>query len=463
MALGFRYPGVKPFSTEDRDLFFGRGGDIDSLFKLINVEQLLVLYSKSGLGKSSILNAGLTPKLRETGDFDILNIRFGVYRPENEMSPLDTLLAKVGLGRTYNAFAPADINTRSAAQVWRALKAIQKNTGNKNILIIIDQFEELFTYPEADILDFKKQLAEVLYVNIPLSVRAELEKQMINTPEAIDENDLKFLFEPLNVKVLMSIRSDKMSLLNNLKDYIPGINGKTYELTALNNMQAEDAILKPAYKREEIFLSDPFDISNDALDKLLSFLTKDGKQKIESFQLQIICQYIEALVIGKKIKTIGTEHLGDINNIFENYYDNLISKLPTTEDQRRARIFIEEKLIFEEDKTRLSIYEQQILRDYNVSKTLLAELVNSHLVRAEPNTAGALSYELSHDTLVDPILKAKAKRLEKLKIEEEKQRRALEQDIAAKQRKNYELHNCYWFVFQCWQYFRLQRVGLQST
>ncbi|MGF7039725.1 hypothetical protein [Mucilaginibacter lappiensis] len=435
MALGFRYPGIKPFSIEDQDLFFGRDGDINTLFKLICVEQLIVLYSKSGLGKSSILNAGITPKLRETGNFDILNVRFGVYRPENQVTPLETLLEKTGLDSRYTNVSPDNTKNSNTSEAWHALKAIQKSTGNKNILIIIDQFEELFTYPEAQIIDFKKQLAEVLYVNIPQGVRIELEKQMINNPQAISDDDLKFLFEPLNVKVLMSIRSDKMSLLNNLKDCIPGIYGKTYELMALDISQAKDAILKPAYKREETFLSPPFDISNDALDQILLFLTKDGKQKIESFQLQIICQFMETLAIEKGLRIIGTEHLGDINDIFENYYDNLISKLPTAEDQQRARVFIEEKLIFEEDKTRLSIYEQQILRDYNVSKTLLAELVNSHLVRAEPNTAGALSYELSHDTLVDPILKAKAKRLEKLKIEEDEQRLTIERDLAAKQRK----------------------------
>ena len=435
MSLGYRYPGVKPFLKEDKNLFFGRDSDIAALFKLINVEQLVLLYSKSGLGKSSILNAGLSPILEATGNYEIINIRFGAWKSENKITPIETLLEKVRIKKDDTSFTTQLVGDVEDEQLWHILKSIQVKTHKKNILIILDQFEELFTYPETEITEFKRQLAEVLYVNVPQKFRTAIESKTLSNPDAINNDDLKLLYEPLNIKLLMSIRGDKMSLLNSLKDFIPNIYHKTFELTALDATQAEEAILKPAYKRQQDFFSNPFDVTDEALDSILNFLTKGGKQKIESFQLQIICQYIETLVIDKKLSLIGKEHLGEMNDIFENYYDNLIAKLPTAEDQKRARIFIEEKLIYEEDKTRLSIYEKQILRDFNVNKALLAELVNSHLIRAEPNTAGLLSYELSHDTLVDPILKAKAKRVEKIRIEEEEKKILVERELAEKQQK----------------------------
>jgi len=63
MGAKYRYPGSKPFEASEKNLFFGREDDIERLSESIQVEQLLVLYGKSGLGKSSLLNAGVLPKL----------------------------------------------------------------------------------------------------------------------------------------------------------------------------------------------------------------------------------------------------------------------------------------------------------------------------------------------------------------------------------------------------------------
>ena len=61
----YRYPGLKPFSAEEKHIFFGREQDIDQLSKLIRIESPIVLYGKSGLGKSSLLSAGVIPQLEK--------------------------------------------------------------------------------------------------------------------------------------------------------------------------------------------------------------------------------------------------------------------------------------------------------------------------------------------------------------------------------------------------------------
>lgn len=65
MNANYRYPGVKPFEASDTALFFGRDRDRTDLFDLVHREQLTVLFGKSGYGKSSLLKAGLIPKLIE--------------------------------------------------------------------------------------------------------------------------------------------------------------------------------------------------------------------------------------------------------------------------------------------------------------------------------------------------------------------------------------------------------------
>ena len=58
------YAGLFPFREEDKDYFFGRDREINALAKLIDKKTLTVLFGKSGVGKTSLLCAGLIPRLR---------------------------------------------------------------------------------------------------------------------------------------------------------------------------------------------------------------------------------------------------------------------------------------------------------------------------------------------------------------------------------------------------------------
>ncbi len=60
-----RYPGALPFNSKQQNIFYGRDKDIEKLLTLIQVEKQVLLYSKSGLGKTSLLEAGVIPELPE--------------------------------------------------------------------------------------------------------------------------------------------------------------------------------------------------------------------------------------------------------------------------------------------------------------------------------------------------------------------------------------------------------------
>ncbi|HMX41038.1 MAG TPA: hypothetical protein PKD78_11945, partial [Saprospiraceae bacterium] len=67
-ALARRYPGLKPFERSQSSVFHGRGEDVKRLSDLILRERVVVLFSKSGIGKTSLLQAGVAPEL-ERQDF----------------------------------------------------------------------------------------------------------------------------------------------------------------------------------------------------------------------------------------------------------------------------------------------------------------------------------------------------------------------------------------------------------
>lgn len=424
----YRYPGVQPFTAQQKQIFFGRTKDINNLYELLSLEKMVILYSKSGLGKSSLINAGIIPKFKIASNFETYSIRFGAYTKEQHNTPVSITSRQLLLNKYDNTYLDKLLPEDNS--FWYFVKREQEKTKNeKKILLVFDQFEELFTYPKHEIIKFKKELKEILSTQIPQRFRDVLEKQFENNRLELTEKELELFHREIEIKVLIAIRSDRISLLNDLKDYLPNILRHCYELQALSVEQAEDAILNPALKKESEFISPTFDFEDEGLDAILQFLTKNYTQKIESFQLQILCQNIEKKVIERNLQKVAIADIGDIEKVYNNHYNNLIENIGNKDEQLAVRRLIEEGLIFEEDKRRISLYEGQIYKNFSISPELLIKLLDTHLIRSEPSPLGGYAYELSHDTLISAILSSKSLRVEailKEKIKLEQQKRIIE-------------------------------------
>ncbi|MCB0636569.1 MAG: hypothetical protein KDC54_08110, partial [Lewinella sp.] len=206
---------------------------------------------------------------------------------------------------------------------------------------------------------------------------------------------------------VLAIRSDRFHLLDKLSDYLPKILNNCLEIAPLAPRQARAAITEPAMAAGD-FGSLRFTYEPAALATIMHFLTKGGQQAVDTTQLQIICHHLEKSIAESEAPEITTADVGDLPAIIEHYYDERIQRIVGNDQQLAARKLIEDGLIFEEEERRLSLYEGQIYQSFGLTTTTLRTLVDSHLLRAEPSLQGGYTYELSHDTLVPPILKAKA-------------------------------------------------------
>lgn len=90
-----RYPGVSPFTADQQKIFFGRNNDINKLKKLILIRNQILLYSKSGIGKTSLLNAGVLPILHKK--FITINLRFNAYHGEDSENPTRKIIDTIKL------------------------------------------------------------------------------------------------------------------------------------------------------------------------------------------------------------------------------------------------------------------------------------------------------------------------------------------------------------------------------
>jgi hypothetical protein len=406
-----RYPGVKPFSLSEKSLFFGRDEDVNLFSKYVEAENLTVLYAKSGMGKSSILQAGILPIFIEY-NYLYIPLRFSNYNESLKITPLEKAQQILKPFHKKNTF----LNKVEAENItlWQIFKNISLNNPTKKLLIIFDQFEELFSYPHG-IEDFILELADIINKKVPKKFKRTLRHFIDEKSTLLTENEFEFIDSEINLKIIISIRSDKLSLVNRLSKFIPHILKNCYELRPLNKQQAIEAIIRPAQLQDSKFKTEPFSYDESCLQKIFAYILPDTNKhtEIETFQLQLLCQHIEKEIVNSKHKTIiSTTDVGDISNIYEFYYDNILSNIQNPSEKKLIQVFIEDALIFEDEQRRLSLDEGVIMKRYCIKKEMLAFLVDNRLIRSDISSTGATVYEICHDSLVAPILRSKNRRKE---------------------------------------------------
>jgi len=425
--IQYRYPGVTPFTPEQKDLFFGRDADIENLYNLVNAQNQVLLYSKSGIGKSSLINAGLIPRLQKRNDIKFYSIRLHAHT-ENSTSPTDRVREVLNKNSANSSILDKIIPNENS--LWYILKnqQLENFETNKDIttLIIFDQFEELFSYPPELVFEFKKQISDLLYSVLPVTFRNVIKVKEKKNPDFLSVEETMLLNKQLNVKILFSIRYDRYTLLHQLTDRLPDITRNYYELKSLSGNTLQQAITNPAQKAGQ-FATHDFKFSAEALKQITDFLTKESTQEVESTQLQIICRRCEDIISAKKQKenlTLETADIPNFDDIFLEFYNQTLDEISGTE-RTKAQIFIEEELV--KKAQRISL-DKIICLDFITEQTLEI-LTNKHLLRSVKNTTGGFSYELSHDTLIEPVTSSKDKRhLEEKRIAEEIKRKKDEEE-----------------------------------
>lgn len=396
LQLKSRYPGIRAFEKNERHVFFGRRLEAKKLYNLVKAKPLVVLFAKSGIGKSSLINAGLEPIL-EKDYFYVVKIRLqttaisSIEMVKNELKP-------------YLNEAKLKKHAKGEPGLWEYLRACEFKKGEDPVtpVLVFDQFEEFFEHDKNDQDELNNELADMVSNRLPERIRESLR----SIPFRDRTKEQLAWHAPIPVKFVFAIRSDRMSRMDEMSEKIPSILHNRFHLKPLNIASAREAIIEPAALEGSDFDTAPFTYAEPALNTMLGYL-KNKKEEIESFQLQLLCRNIEKTVQKKKTdNVVVTENdfggATGIKSILNNYYEQEVSELETTE-QPLARKFIEEGLIVA--GRRVGISEGVEEKSFGINPDLLSKLLASRLIRAE-NTHLGRSYELSHDTLVAPILQS---------------------------------------------------------
>lgn len=439
MKKQYRYPGAQPFKMDDHRLFFGRERDTEEFARFIRQKNISVLCGKSGLGKSSLINAGVIPHLQKETLLRTYTFRFGHQSDHHSLNPDLLIEQKIAQGEKKYDNLLAKIQPE-ADSLWYHFKSLQLKEIQEQLTLIqektpylsdhsedvldiqefedptyilfFDQFEELFSYSTEDVQAFAQLMYNLLNTEIPLAFRRKLRAQLKENEKLLNHLEQALLFRRVKIHIVLIIRSDKLVLLNRLKSFFPKLLQRCYELHPLTKEDAQNALEKPAQLVDPSFFSPPFEYAKETLHSLMSYMSNDAGE-VESFQLQILCQYIELDILPQlpsHSRMVESRHIGAIDLIFKNFYDEQIKKLGKKSERLLARRLIEDELIIGEETQRTFRSVSEITQRYKINQDLLRKIEGTRLIRAEINPEGVTFYELSHDALITPILASRNQR-----------------------------------------------------
>ena len=215
------YPGLRSFAQDEADLFFGRDGDIEAVLALCRSPGLAAVVGPSGLGKSSIVKAGVLPRLVTTPLDDVRSWRSVVVTPGHD--PVRSLLVGIGSAASTQPIVTSALVDSCAedpavvlTQVMIVLQQLPYHTA---FVLIVDQLEELFTKCEDTVgrRAFTDNLAH-------LADRC-----------------------PNAVRLLVTLRSDFLTDLLQHPNLARVIAARTHLVGPLDDAGLRDAIQRPAW------------------------------------------------------------------------------------------------------------------------------------------------------------------------------------------------------------------------
>lgn len=392
-----RYPGAQPFGDDEfsRRIFFGRDKASVALTDQILANRLVIVYAKSGSGKTSLLNAGVAPRLRDAGHVPLF-----VRVNDRQRGPLVSVFEaiKAECERQKLEFVAGDTSS-----LWSFFKTVEfwRDDVLLTPVLIIDQFEELFTLQAPEERErFLIELGSLLRGTPP--TQGALAEGVSASPPAI--------------RVVLSLREDFLGLLDEGSDRIPEIMDHRYRLAPLSAEMAGRAITGPAALEGEGLATRAFQLQPECVASIVKYLSRsaasrdDGaSRQVEPFHLQLICQLIESVAaFRQKTATervvLGFDDIGGeaaLAETLEDFYANAIASLPRKR-RRIARRMCAHLLISVEGR-RLSVDERELIRHSRMREEDLRLLLERRLLRTD-RRSDRTYYELGHDALVHPVL-----------------------------------------------------------
>ena len=421
------FVGPRPFEKEDSDRFFGRTRETEELLSLIIAHRAVLVYAQSGAGKSSLLRAGVIPRL-ENQQYQVMRSArvHGLLPKDVPPESVQNIFVYHAL-QYWAATLPngQSIKDHAKTTLSEFLKPLvaapaADEESSPPLIVILDQFEEFFTTNQhrwQERRPFFDQLAQALH-------------------------------ELPTMKVAFVMREEYIAQLEPFADLLPEKLRPRMHLERLRGNAARSAVVQPFQNRG--FSFDP-----NAADELMAELSEirvaEGDkfretrgEFVEPVQLQVVCQSLwENLPSewknGANARSDGShlitaeyiERFGDVDNALACYYDRSVERATAASEGRigegELRRWFGTALITPTG-TRGLAFRGAPGATWRIPGLALKELEEAHVIRRE-DRSGTTTHELTHDRFIEPIQKSNEKWLAHYQ-DAERSRAKLEEHVA---------------------------------
>jgi tetratricopeptide (TPR) repeat protein len=384
----------------------------EELFLRVLSVPLFVQFGKSGLGKTSLLQASLFPRLRQKPFLPVM-IRLNVA----EETLTQAVARSIEQACKAEGLEFPDVRREG---LWELLSTalVRRYDLPISLVLVFDQFEEVFNLRDAA---FRNELA--------IELGALLTGTAPKRAAAAQDSAAQALVKRPEVKIILSLREEYLGELEEFSEAIPGLFHERLRLGPLTEEGAREAITEPARVTaqlgEEPYWSPRFKLEPAALAEMVGFL-KGESGVIEPFQLQLLCRHAEAVAHDKADKSQDLKadksqdfvelRLQDFTGsrqfdlVLRDFYREALNKLPSAQRENVEELC--EHGLLDHEGHRLMLEEGQIQREFGVDAAALEVLAHERLVRREPRLESVF-YEISHDQWAKTIFGSRKDKLPK--------------------------------------------------
>ena len=385
--------GLASFTEETRAFFYGREDEVAELGRRVQRKLLTILFGQSGLGKTSILRAGLVPRLRAQGYCPIyVRIDYAREAPEPAVQ-IKQAIAQTA--RRSGQWTQVGVAVEGES-LWEFLHhrddVLHDEAGATLIpLLIFDQFEEIFTLAQSD--DFGRARAARFIADLADLVENRPPKELEAKLEEDESAAERFDFARSDYRVLIALREDYLAPLEGLKAAMPSITQNRLRLAPMTGKQALAAVMLPGKRL----------VSEEVAAAIVRFVAGGAEianAEVEPSLLSLICRELNDTRIAQGRNEISLDLLaGSHASILTNFYERSLADQPAA-----VRNIIEDELLTASG-FRENVAEERLLSSFEAAGAgpdTLAVLVNRRLLRIEERL-DIRRVELTHDVLCSVV------------------------------------------------------------
>ncbi len=395
------YKGLRPFDDADSDVpfFFGRDRDRELIVANLVASRLTVLYGETGVGKSSVLRAGVAHHLRaearrsreHEGSPEVAVAVFDDWKSDPIQGVVTAAATSVrdALGDDALELPMANGSLADRLEAWAALLG-------GDLYIVLDQTEEFFLYHDAD----------------------EGARFIAAFGEAVRRPGLRVSF-------LMSLREDAVAKLDRFKGQVPNVLGNYLRLDYLDRAAGREAILGPIARYDELVpVDERVEVEPALVEAVLDQVaagkvelasagrgapqSRNGSTRVETPFLQLVMQRLWTAERegGSRVMRLETlQNLGGAERVVHEHVEHALAPLTPAEKDVAASVF---NHLVTPSRTKIAHAPSDLARYADVDEralgSVLAVLTRERILRPVADDDGRERFEIYHDVLAAAVL-----------------------------------------------------------